>query len=153
VALCSTKLPGPAKAWRLTDSTEASWKVACRSLHEAFRTNRLKHVVVAAYRRPSLVGETAGSHDFVAVAGCRACHSYCFVIRVCVLVPDLLIGSFLRQESVFLDPLTPLSLTPRLGDRMDGVRALLSSLTLASESWHRFWSLLSRVVPLAMISD
>jgi hypothetical protein len=67
VALCSTKLPGPAKAWRLTDSTEASWKVACRSLHEAFRTNRLKHVVVAAYRRRSFVGETAGSHGSVAV--------------------------------------------------------------------------------------
>jgi hypothetical protein len=46
---------------------EASWKVACRSIHGAPRTNRLKHVVFAAYRRPSIVGETAGIHGFVAV--------------------------------------------------------------------------------------
>lgn len=46
---------------------EASWKVACRIPHEAPRTNRLEHVVFAAYRRPSFVGETAGIHGFVAV--------------------------------------------------------------------------------------
>jgi hypothetical protein len=49
---------------------EASWQVACRSLHEAFRTNRLKHVVVAAYQRPSLVGEAAGSR-VPRLRGCR----------------------------------------------------------------------------------
>jgi hypothetical protein len=36
-------------------------------MHGTPRTNRLKHVVSAAYRRPSFVGETAGIHGFVAV--------------------------------------------------------------------------------------
>jgi hypothetical protein len=87
------KLPGLAKAWRLTDS-EASWKVACRSLHEAFRTNRLEHVVVAAYRRPSFVGEAAGSHGFVAVGWmqsmslmCALLCEYACLYPICSLAP------------------------------------------------------------------
>lgn len=71
---------------------EASRKVACRPMHGAPRTNRLKHVVFAAYRRPSFVGETAGIHGFVAVVDAEYVTHVFFVIRICVLVSDLPIG-------------------------------------------------------------
>jgi hypothetical protein len=83
---------------------EASWKVACRSMHGAPRTNRLEHVVFAAYQRPSLVGETAGIHGFVAVGWMQSMslmfsllYEYACLYLICPLANCLVKGTSPRS--------------------------------------------------------